>query len=421
MGRGFVAIVCTVVLAGCGTAPVAGAVEPSLNEPVEPAPCEHHCINDELDCDETDVDCGGDECSPCGTLRSCRLPDDCESGICAANKTCQSDSPALLLLTTASLTKDDTLWSAIGAYQSAFATATGMEAAYVEIDSYACSVSYGERAESVHNWVDIRRVLQAIMNATGATYLLVLGGPLVVPRPDPGDLPNSVATVPSDWWYLDFDDDDVTDEGYAVGRLPDIAYASEIVAVGLETATELHQLGGFTLDAPVVFSISGYATPPYGVCAECDKRETFYNLMQSSDRIFFGGHGSPTSISDGYTGEYVKINVDHLPEVDLRGLHPVIHAFSPCQAGRLYDYQRTLATEFIRAGAGAYLARETNLGYPVDLWLAFADGLEGGLRIGYAFNQAIIEAIALAPDPSSPPIDRSHHLHLYGDPTLRRR
>lgn len=41
-----------------------------------------HCENDELDGDETDVDCGG-SCSPCGETSPCVEAGDCESGFCA--------------------------------------------------------------------------------------------------------------------------------------------------------------------------------------------------------------------------------------------------------------------------------------------------------------------------------------------------
>lgn len=39
------------------------------------------CMNDELDPDETDVDCGG-ACPPCGDGLDCDGPEDCESGVC---------------------------------------------------------------------------------------------------------------------------------------------------------------------------------------------------------------------------------------------------------------------------------------------------------------------------------------------------
>ena len=50
---------------------------------VEPA-----CANAMKDGSETDVDCGGPECNPCGTNKTCMAPKDCISVVCIGNK-CQ--------------------------------------------------------------------------------------------------------------------------------------------------------------------------------------------------------------------------------------------------------------------------------------------------------------------------------------------
>jgi hypothetical protein len=40
------------------------------------------CLNDALDGDETDVDCGGASCAPCSADKICLVPTDCVSGVC---------------------------------------------------------------------------------------------------------------------------------------------------------------------------------------------------------------------------------------------------------------------------------------------------------------------------------------------------
>lgn len=47
------------------------------------------CGNSQLDTGETDVDCGGPDCSPCADTLKCLENDDCQSGVCDATaKTC---------------------------------------------------------------------------------------------------------------------------------------------------------------------------------------------------------------------------------------------------------------------------------------------------------------------------------------------
>jgi len=49
--------------------------------------CSDHCISSKREADETDVDCGGKQCSPCGDDKKCTVADDCASKICT-NKLC---------------------------------------------------------------------------------------------------------------------------------------------------------------------------------------------------------------------------------------------------------------------------------------------------------------------------------------------
>jgi len=50
----------------------------------------------------------------------------------------------------------------------------------------------------------------------------------------------------------------------------------------------------------------------------------------------------------------LKFSIDDIGPVDLQQYHPVIDAYHPCNAGRLYDSSSTLAYEFMNAGAAAY-------------------------------------------------------------------
>jgi hypothetical protein len=49
--------------------------------------CTDHCTSEKRESDETDVDCGGKRCSPCGDNKKCTVAGDCASKICT-NKLC---------------------------------------------------------------------------------------------------------------------------------------------------------------------------------------------------------------------------------------------------------------------------------------------------------------------------------------------
>jgi hypothetical protein len=54
-------------------------------DPVDPTP---HCLNREVDKDETDTDCGGLDCGGCRDGQTCSIDSDCESSACDDDKTC---------------------------------------------------------------------------------------------------------------------------------------------------------------------------------------------------------------------------------------------------------------------------------------------------------------------------------------------
>src|SRR5690606_32561118 len=55
------------------------------------SPVAEHCVNDRVDADETDRDCGGAACEPCDIGKSCRTHRDCQSVACI-EATCQNPS-----------------------------------------------------------------------------------------------------------------------------------------------------------------------------------------------------------------------------------------------------------------------------------------------------------------------------------------
>ena len=58
------------------------------NQTINAAETEDLCSNGVKDQDETDVDCGGDECDPCGEFKFCNVDDDCESDWCKGSVKC---------------------------------------------------------------------------------------------------------------------------------------------------------------------------------------------------------------------------------------------------------------------------------------------------------------------------------------------
>lgn len=53
------------------------------------------CADGTTNGEETDKDCGGPDCQPCGTGKHCLVAEDCKSGVCegsGSNKTCQAPS-----------------------------------------------------------------------------------------------------------------------------------------------------------------------------------------------------------------------------------------------------------------------------------------------------------------------------------------
>ena len=348
----------------------------------------------------------------------------------------------VLLVTTSLLSTNAELDEAVSRYTEVVSRKDGLLARYIVLDSEECRTAYGVRLVDSPNWEEIRDVLQAITEETGPCYIILLGGTAVLPMPDVVNMGGSPWYLPADGWYIDFDGNGVVDEGFAISRMPDIAADSSAVAVAMESASDIHEAGGFGMipemllstrcwaappaglgeacrdDAPTCGRC--YATPPYGVCDDCERRAEMFNLMSASDYIFIMGHGSPVSFS---TNELLPIfKLENMADVDLQSNHPLISGWVSCNTGQLYENRPSLATEFLRAGAGAFLARTTDQGTPVYFADKFepylkGDNPSGRYRLGDALSELMRENVLRKGDGER---RITMQLCMFGDPTLKR-
>lgn len=347
----------------------------------------------------------------------------------------------VLLVTTSLLSRSAELEGAVSRYTEVVSRKDGLFASYVVLDSEDCRAAYGVRLSSPGSWEEIRGLLRSITDQTGPCYIILLGGPSVLPVPQVVTIDGSPWYLPADGWYIDFDGNGVVDEGFAVSRMPDVSAGSSAVAAAMESASDIHEAGGFGMipemllssrcwaapptglgdacrdDAPTCGQC--YNTPPYGVCDGCDRRAEMFDLMSSSDYIFIMGHGSPVSFS---TNEHIPIlNLENVADVDLSG-HPLISGWVSCNTGQLYSDRPSFATEFLRAGAAAFLARTTDQGTPAFFAEKFEPYLKGEspsgrYRLGDALNELMRENVLRKGDGER---RITMQLCMYGDPTLKR-
>lgn len=347
----------------------------------------------------------------------------------------------VLLVTTSLLSRTAELDEAVSRYTEVVSRKDGLLAQFIVLDSEDCRAAYGARLSDPSSWEEIRGLLCSITDQTGPCYIILLGGPAVLPVPDVVNIAGSPWYLPADGWYIDFDENGVVDEGFAISRMPDVGSDSSAVAAALQSAGDLHEAGGFGMipemllstrcwaappaglgdacrdDAPTCGKC--YATPPYGVCDECDRSDELFNLMSDSDYIFIMGHGSPVSFA---TNDHIPIfNLENVADVDLSG-HPLISGWVSCNTGQLYSDRPSFATEFLRAGAAAFLARTTDQGTPAY----FADKFEpylkgespsGRYRLGDALNELMRENVLRKGDGER---RITMQLCMFGDPTLKR-
>ncbi|MDD1761363.1 MAG: hypothetical protein LUQ59_03945 [Methanothrix sp.] len=70
----------------------------------------------------------------------------------------------------------------------------GLSASYVVLDSEDCRSRYGVRLSDSEDWEEIREMLHTISGRTGPCYIILLGGPAVLPVP-------AVVSVAGSFWY----------------------------------------------------------------------------------------------------------------------------------------------------------------------------------------------------------------------------
>jgi hypothetical protein len=347
----------------------------------------------------------------------------------------------VLLATTSLLTGTAELDSAIDRYVETVSRKDGLAASRVVLDSEECRAAYGVRLADPRSWQEIRTVLASIADQTGPCYILLLGGPEVLPVPQIVTIGGSPWYLPADGWYIDFDENGVVDEGFSISRMPDVGSDSSTVAAALQSASDVHEAGGFGMvpemllstrcwaaapvglgdacrdDAPTCGNC--YATPPYGVCDECDRRADMFDQMSRSNYIFIMGHGSPVSFA---TNDRTAIfNLENVAEVDL-SRHPLISGWVSCNTGQLYADRPSFATELLRAGAAAFMARTTDQGTPAYFAEKFEPYVEGEspsgrYRLGDALNELMREVVLRKGNGER---RITMQLCMFGDPTLKR-
>ena len=351
--------------------------------------------------------------------------------------------PRYVLLVTTSLLRDTAaLEDAVDGYIETVDRTDGLDARYIVLDSLQCLRDYGARVADPTDWHEIRDALETISEETGPAYIILLGGEAAVPRPLTVTIDGRIWYLPTDAWYVDFDEDGVVDEGFVVSRLADLSTESSGIVAALETAIDLHESGGYGLRPEVWFSTRCWlsppiglgdacdegdascgpcrATPPYGVCDGCSMREETFDLISNSDYVVFMGHGSPDSFS---TNDRVPIfRVENVEDADLATNHPVITGYVSCNTGLLYRDRQSFGTEFLRAGAAAFVARNTEQGTPSHFAALFPDyisgtGPQGTYRIGDALFELMRESVLRVGDSEKP---AAAQLSIYGDPTLKR-
>jgi len=320
----------------------------------------------------------------------------------------------VIIVTTSLIQRNEAFDNTIDKYQEVLTT-EGLDSKFIIVDSDSCFETYGIKADP-NDWEEIKEVLNIIINETGASYVIILGSVAVVPRPVAVvECPNEdTVTMPSDAWYVDLNNDQIVDEGLSLGRFPDILYESSIVVAGLQTAIDLHESGGFTLNSRVEFSVNGHTTPPYGVCNNCTLQNDFFSLLSDSDYIVFVGHGSSSGISNN--SHEPKLTMDYMDLVDFDTYSPVIISYTPSRDGILNEDEPSLPYGFLKAGAAVFVARTTKAGKPTYVNDNFLDDLENGVRIGEALFNAMREAVIVGGCKLK---GSTGHICLYGDPTLK--
>ena len=333
--------------------------------------------------------------------------------------------PDVLLLSMSNLDKDDNFFVKIKEFIDTLDRTENLKAAYLELDSEHVKNVYGVKVTDRTDWLNIKNVLKAIIEKENPAYLIILGGADVVSRPEIASVRCSDYNnlVRSDSWYIDLNDDQIPDEGLSISRIADYGTSSSSILKYLDTAIKVHNAGGFTNSKYAEFSTcipgkSGcYAAPPYCVdyLESCGcSRNVLFPILSSSDYIVFTGHGT---LQGFYTDAMCLIfDVNSMDEVDLNTYNPVVIGYYSCSTGMLGIGQtKTLAVEFLKAGASIFVGRTETLGVPLTVGTDFEIDLKNGIRVGDALFQEVRESSLV----DCKFIDAANALTLYGDSTLR--
>ncbi len=349
-----------------------------------------------------------------------------------------SDNFDVLIFSMSNLDKGSDFDLALDNFIQVLDDTENLEAEYWELDSGDFESEFGVRVSDSQDYDEIQEVLEQVKNDRGVEYFIILGGLDVIPFAVRFDVPDHQGvlstTVRGDTWYIDFDDDLIPDEDLAIGRIPDYGTQSSAIISYLETATDLHQQGGFTLEDPAFITLCNgeddcYESPPY--CAFpndfCSCNETdFYQLLSSSDFILFTGHGSRISLVTTDHGCYIW-QTSKIDEVDFSTHHPFISGYGPCHFGDLFyeadpgTLAESHAVEFLNAGASIFFANVDANGSIVWLDNNFPfNAMSNGETVGKAFVESVRHAVLVDAGYGYPAAAYSivNQLVIYGDPTL---
>ncbi len=274
----------------------------------------------------------------------------------------------VLLATTSLLTSTAELEAAIGRYVETISRKDGLTASRVVLDSEECRAAYGVRLADPSSWEEIRSVLASIVDRTGPCYIILLGGPEVLPVPQmvtvwalPGICLQTVGTstlMRTAWWMRALPS--AACPTLAATRQPWLRLCRAPATFTRREASEwsrrcfsqraagLLRLRAWATPVGMMPPTCGncYATPPYGVCDECEHRAEMFDQISRSDYIFIMGHGSPVSFA---TNDHIPIfNLENVADVDLSG-HPIISGWVSCNTGQLYADRPSFSTELLRA------------------------------------------------------------------------
>ncbi len=327
--------------------------------------------------------------------------------------------------------KDGKLMEMMGRYKDTLLATEGINSEYLELDSDMAREVFGKKVEDRRDWREVKDVIKRVCEITGASKVVIIGGTSVVPRPEIAtsevgcEVPGGEGdpSISSESLYMDFDGDFVPDEGFCISRLPSLGADPEPIIAALQTAIELHESGGLTLENPVRV---GWCEPEEAGCYPsdeycmrqdgCSRRDRLIALLPSSGLITFTGHGNAFRFFDN-DRNIVFANTD-VGLLDLRRMHPVVVGYFSCNTGdileRLGGESGPLAVEFMSAGASNFIARTGTFG------ITCADSVMGLLGEGRMVGDALFNSIRDAAKRNCLFLASALTLVLYGDPTLHK-